>query len=204
MTWSGILLFTGIYLMAVATPGPGMAAVIARVMANGTKGIAPFLAGYVAGDLLWFTLAATGLALVAQTYAPIFVGIKYAGAAYLLYMAWRIWNAPVRAADVTALVSRESALQTFLGSLALTLGNPKVIVFFLSIMPLAVDIADMQPMVFAELALVITFTMTPVLLVYTLLADRARRLFRSQGALKAINRGTAGAMAGVAFTIAVR
>jgi threonine/homoserine/homoserine lactone efflux protein len=204
MTWSGILLFAGIYLMAVATPGPGMAAVIARVMANGTKGIAPFLAGYIVGDLVWFTVAATGLALVAQTYATVFVVIKYAGAAYLLYLAWKIFNTPVRTADVAAVVSRESALQTFLGSLALTLGNPKVIVFFLSIMPLAVEMADMRPMVFAELALVIIFTMTPVLLVYTLLAERARRLFRSERALKAINRGTAGAMAGVAVAIAVR
>jgi threonine/homoserine/homoserine lactone efflux protein len=119
-------------------------------------------------------------------------------------MAWKIWTAPVSAGDVRELRAGAGPLASFLGSLSLTLGNPKVIVFFLSIMPLVVDPAAMSPLVFAELAAVIVLVITPVLAGTLALADRARRVFTSEAALRRINRGTAGIMAGAAVLIASR
>lgn len=205
MDLTALLLFAGIYFVAVASPGPGIAAVIARGLGRGLAGGPAFIAGFVVGDLIWFAVAATGLAVIATTYAPLFVAIKYAGCAYLLWLAWRIWHAPVEPAPAAdGSLARETGLGAFLGSLALTLGNPKVIVFFLSIMPLVVDIERMTTLVFVELAAVIVLVITPVMGAALLLADRARLLFQSRLAVRRMNRATAGMMAGVAAFIAAR
>src|SRR5688572_6487571 len=98
VSFYGLLIFSSVYLLAVATPGPGVAAIIARSLARGTQGAVAFIAGFLIGDLIWFALAATGLAALAQTAQTLFVVVKYAGAAYLLYLAYRLWTAPASAA----------------------------------------------------------------------------------------------------------
>lgn len=204
MTLSALLLFAGIYFLAVASPGPGLAAVVARGLGQGMAAGPAFIAGFVVGDLIWFAVAATGLAALAQTFEAVFIAIRYAGCAYLCYLAYRIWTAPVRAADVAAATARVRAWPSFLGSLSLTLGNPKVIVFFLSIMPLVIDPQAITPFVFIEMAVVIVLVITPVMATALILAERARRVFTSENALRRINRSTAAVMAGVAGVIAAR
>jgi threonine/homoserine/homoserine lactone efflux protein len=204
MTLASLLLFASVYFVAIASPGPGMAAVVARGLGQGMAAAPAFIAGFVLGDLIWFTVAATGLAVIARQFEMLFLAIKYAGCAYLLYVAWRIWTAPVAAADVAADRAKVRAWPSFLGALSLTLGNPKVIVFFLSLMPLVVDVKSITPLVFAEMAAVIVLVFTPVLAGTLFLADRARRVFTSETALRRINRGTAGVMAGAAALIAAK
>jgi threonine/homoserine/homoserine lactone efflux protein len=204
MDIAGLLLFASVYFVAVASPGPGMAAVVARGLGQGMAAAPAFVAGFVIGDLVWFTIAATGLSVIASRFETLFLIIKYAGCAYLLWMAWKIWTAPVTPADPEAAKQRVRALPSFLGSLSLTLGNPKVVVFFLSIMPLVVDVKSMSPLVFAEMAVVIVAVIAPVMTLALWLADRARRVFTSERALRRINRGTAAIMGGAAVVIATR
>jgi hypothetical protein len=61
---SSLALFAAIYAVAVASPGPGIAALVARVLSRGTGGMPAFVAGFVVGDLAWFAVAAKGFALV--------------------------------------------------------------------------------------------------------------------------------------------
>jgi len=204
MDLAPLLLFAGVYFAAVASPGPGLAAVVARGLGQGLAAGPAFVAGFVVGDLIWFTVAATGLGVLARSFDMLFLAIKYAGCAYLLYMAWRIWTAPVKAAQIEAATMKVRAWPSFLGALSLTLGNPKVIVFFLSIMPLVIDPKAITPLVFVEMAAVIVLVITPVMAGALVLADRARRVFTSETALRRINRATAGVMAGAAALIAAR
>ena len=140
MTATGFLLFAATYVLAVATPGPGIAALVARVLARGTSGIWAAIAGMVAGDLVWLTFAATGLAVIAQTYAPLLVAIRIAGALYLLFIAWKLWTAPLAVAFGGGAGKPETPWRMFLSSASLTLGNPKVIVFFVALLPALVDL----------------------------------------------------------------
>lgn len=204
MTLSGLLLFAGIYFVAVASPGPGIAMIVARGLAKGLHGLPWFIAGFVVGDLALMTLAVSGLAIIAKTFETAFLIIRYFGAAYLLYLAWKIWHAPVAASDVATNSLRERPLAAFMSSFSLTLGNPKPIVFFLSIMPLAVDMREITLLIYAELVVTVVLVITPVLVTTAILADRARRIFRSERALKNLNRGTAGIMAGTAIAVATR
>src|SRR5215813_2435906 len=122
MTLTGLLLFSAAYATAVISPGPGVAALVARVLARGLRGAPAFIAGFLVGDLIWFTLAATGLALLAQIFAIVFVVVKYVGAIYLLYLAWRLWTAPPAAGEPAEIGRGERPARLFFGSLSLTLG----------------------------------------------------------------------------------
>ena len=201
---AGLLAFAAIYLVAVASPGPGIALVVARSLGRGLHGLPWFVAGFVVGDLILFALAAGGLAFVAHSFEGLFTAVRLIGAAYLAYLAWRLWNAPV-VADTSAVAAlRESPLQAFLSSLSLTLGNPKAIIFFLSVMPLVVDLARVDPSAFAAMAAIMVLVFAPVLVLTALMADRARRLLRSPRALRRLNRGTATVMVGAAIAVATR
>jgi threonine/homoserine/homoserine lactone efflux protein len=202
----GLLIFSSIYLLAVATPGPGVAAVIARSLARGTQGAMAFIAGFLIGDLIWFAVAATGLAALAQTAQMVFVVIKYAGALYLLYLAYRLWTAPPANVDDQALPvdTGQKPYQLFLGSLALTLANPKTAIFFLALLPTVVRLEDLTVAGFLEIVAVISIGLPLVLGGYVLLAARARTIFRSERAVRRMNRGTGAAMACAAVAVATR
>ncbi|MBN8533311.1 MAG: LysE family translocator [Rhizobiales bacterium] len=204
MSLTAFLLFLSVYAIAVATPGPGVAAVVARTFARGTAGAFPFVLGFVVGDLIWFGVAAAGLSVIAKSFAPLFVTIKYAGCAYLIWLAFQLWRAEPVLLDEGAEPPAESAITAFLGSLFLTLGNPKVMIFFLSIMPLVVKPEEISWAVALELAVVIAVVISSIMLGYIALANRARQLFRSKRAIGLIQKANAGVLAGAAAAIATR
>ena len=204
MSFSSLLIFAAVYLAATASPGPGIAALVARVLGKGLHGIAPFIAGYVAGDLIWLTLAASGLEVLAHQFAVLFIAIKYCGVAYLSYLAWAMWRAPAGAGAASLVADSPRAWRLFLGTLTLTLGNPKVIVFFLSIMPLVVDLNDASVGVLVEIAATCVLVLSSVLTVYAVAANRARAMFASARAMRIVNRGAASIMAGAALAVATR
>jgi len=204
MTLTGLLVFAGVYAVAVATPGPGIALIVARAMARGRANLAPFIAGFVLGDVVLFLLAASGLALVAHTFEYGFALIRYAGAAYLCVMAWKIWTAEPVVAEAAAGEMRERPAGAFLSSFLLTLGNPKPILFFMSIMPLVVDMRTLDLARALQVMVVIVLVIAPILTGFALAADGARRVFRSPLAIRRINRTTAGVMAGAALAMAAR
>ena len=104
------------------------------------NGAVAFTAGVALGDVVWLTVAILGLAVVAQTFQGVFLAIKYAGVAYLLYLAWKLWTAPVESRDVAADTSDVKPVRLFLAGLAVTLGNPKVMVFYLALLPNIIDL----------------------------------------------------------------
>lgn len=66
MDLASLLVFTGALSVAAASPGPGIAAIVARVLGGGMKGAIAFTAGVALGDVVWLTFAVLGLAVVAQ------------------------------------------------------------------------------------------------------------------------------------------
>lgn len=205
MSWYGLISFCAVYLAAVATPGPGVTAVIARSVAQGHSGAVPFLGGFVVGDLLWFSAAALGLGALAHSVPGVFVVVKYAGAAYLLFLACKLWLS----SGATMLQLEDAGLEqtrwyAFIGSLTLTLGNPKPMIFFLALLPTVVPLEQLDAAGFAEIAFAIALIQTLVLGAYVLAASRARRMFRSPRASKLLNRGSGTLMAAAAVAVAAR
>jgi threonine/homoserine/homoserine lactone efflux protein len=204
MTLHGIALFCLVYLVATATPGPGIAAIIARVLGKGPAGIWAYIAGFVLADLIWFTLAATGMAVLAQTAHTLFLVVKYIGAAYLVYIAYRMWTDPVVPVAENRDATPTSALRSLLAGITLTMGNPKVMIFFLALLPTVIDLSAVGVTEYLQIAAAMCVILTSVLSAYALAAMRTRQLFKNPRALRWLNRGTGTIMAGAAVTVATR
>lgn len=205
MSWYGLVTFCAVYALAVATPGPGVAAVIARGLARGPQGAAAFIAGFVVGDLTWLFGAALGLSALARTAHSVFAVIKYAGAAYLLFLAYRLWTAPARRLDsIGPADTVQRPLASFLGSLSLTLGNPKTMIFFVALLPSVVNLESLRPMGYVEIAAAIAVILPAILGTYVLAAARARVWFQSPRANQLLNRGSGTLMAAAAVAVATR
>lgn len=204
MTLAGLLVFAAAYALAVASPGPGIAAVVGQVLGRGIRTAPALVAGILIGDLIWFTCAALGLAALAQAYAGIFLAIKWVGVAYLAFLAWKMWTSPVDALQASADRKDISHVQLFISGLSLTLGNPKAIAFFMALLPAIVDLGQLSVAGFAEVALLIAIILPAVLMGYAFFAHAARGVFRSPRALKTLNRVSGTAIAGAAAVIAVR
>jgi threonine/homoserine/homoserine lactone efflux protein len=204
MDLAGLLLFSSALFIAAASPGPGIAAIVARVLGRGPKEAVAFSAGVALGDVVWLTFAILGLAALAQAFHGVFLVVKYVGAAYLLYIAYRIWTAPAVAQDIKAEADAEHPAKLLLGGLALTLGNPKTMVFYLALLPTFLDLTRITMLGFAELVLATLTVLGVVFAGYIVLAARARRLFTSPRAIRILNRTTGTVMAGAAAAIAAR
>ena len=193
--------FTVAYAIAVLVPGPGVAAVVARALGGGFRAAFPMVLGILAGDLVYLVFAAFGLAAIAMHFGALFTVVRFAGAAYLLYIAWKFWTAKPGAEQIGPR-AEEHWSRTFLAGLSLTLGNPKTIVFYLALLPTVVPLDRMTVIGFAELTAIVVVVLLLIGCGYAALAAGAREFFKSQKALRVLNR-TAGAMMAAAAGLVV-
>jgi threonine/homoserine/homoserine lactone efflux protein len=184
MTLSGLLVFAMALLVAAGSPGPSIAALVARVLTNGFRDVLPFLAAMWLGDALWLTCAVAGLA-------------------YLLFLAGKMWFAPA-SVEEGRLPSGQSPLRMFAAGLTVTIGNPKIIVFYLALLPTIVDLSHVGPGAWFVLTLTMLSVLMTVDFAWALLAVRARKLLTSRRAVKIANRASATMMTGAAAAIATR
>jgi threonine/homoserine/homoserine lactone efflux protein len=204
MSLYGFVAFCTVYLLAVATPGPGVAAVLTRSLAHGMRGAPAFITGFLIGDLMWFAGASAGLAALAQTAQTVFLVVRYAGALYLLYLAYRLWTAPIQPLEAGDIHTSQRPWRLFLGSLSLTLGNPKPMIFFVALLPTVVHLRALHFADYLLIAMAITIILPLVLGGYALAASRARRFFLKPSSIRLLNRGAGTAMAGAALVVAAQ
>jgi len=202
VSWEALAAFAVIFAAFCAAPGPAVAAVLARVMAQGSAGMVWFVSGLMLGDVLWFLVAVFGLAALAALIQPVFFVLKYLGAAYLLYLAWKLWNAPATAAPT--LPVRGQGLKLFRGGLLLTMGNPKTMLFYLAVLPALIDLPSLTTTGLLEITAAIVVVFAAVFTAIVVLAAHVRRLFTSPRAVRIVNRTSGVAMAGAAAVLAVR
>jgi threonine/homoserine/homoserine lactone efflux protein len=198
-----LLIFAGALFVASGSPGPSIAALVSRVIARGIAGVLPFLAAMWIGEAIWLSLAVFGLAYVAQTFHFAFTVLKWAGVAYLAFLAWKMWTAPAAVAE-GELPKADAPLKLFFAGMAVTLGNPKIMMFYLALLPTIVDLARVTLVGWAELTLTMVAVLVTVDVGWAVAAAQARRLLRSSRAVRLANRLSAGTMAGAAAAIAAR
>ena len=203
MSLTTLLIFAGALLMAAGSPGPSIAALVARVLSRGPRDVLPFLAAMWIGEGIWLTCAVAGLAAVAETFHAAFVVIKWLGVAYLLYLAWKMWFAPAGDGEAE-LPEARSGIKLFLAGLTVTLGNPKIMMFYVALLPAIIDLGAVTVLGWAELVATMFVVLVVIDLAWVLLASRARLFLRSPRAVRIANRISAGTMAGAAAAIAAR
>jgi threonine/homoserine/homoserine lactone efflux protein len=203
MTLASLLVFAAALFVAAGSPGPSIAALVARVLSKGWRDVLPFLAAMWVGEAVWLTFAVAGLSALAESYHLVFVAIKWIGVAYLLMLAWKMWTASP-STEGGALPESRTALRMFLAGLAVTLGNPKIMMFYVALLPSIIDLNGVTLAGWAELVAAMFLVLLTVDLAWALLADKARLFLKSPRAVKFANRLSAGTMAGAAAAIATR
>ena len=204
LDWHGIAVFAIAYALVVISPGPGLASFVGQILGHGIKAAPAQALGIYAGDIVWFTLAATGLAALASAFSGLFMVLKWVGAAYLLYLAFKMWTSQPQQLNAAADRGPMSHWNLFVSSLMVTLSNPKAIVFYLAVLPAIVNLGHLSLKDYAIGLSLIGFILFTVLAVYAVAAHAARGFFRSPGAMKALNRVSGTAIAGAALVIAAR
>lgn len=199
-----LVIFAGALLVAAASPGPGVAAITARVLGRGMQGAFAFTAGVATADIVWLTVAALGLTAIAQTFTGAFLLIKYAGAAYLLYLAWRMWTAPAVVHDLSSKQPDAKPVRLYLTGLAVNLSNPKAALFYLALLPTIVKTATINWLGWLELMIVTLAVLAVVFGGYIMLAARTRALFTTPRVMRLVNRGSGALMASAAAAVASR
>ncbi len=195
MTIFSILgLAAAMFLLAI-TPGPGVFATVSKALSSGFKHAVPVVMGIVAGDLIFLLLAIFGLSLIAETFSGLFTLIKYLGGGYLVWLGIRLWRSNPSKIDITE-PNSQSKKYSFLGGLSITLGNPKVILFYLGFLPTFVDLKVLSSLDVAIVAFVVSLVLGSVMLFYAFTASRARQLFKSESAQTKMNRIAGSVMIG--------
>lgn len=160
--------------------------------------------GILLGDLVYLAFALFGLAAIATYFGPVFVVIRWAGALYLLYIAWKFWTAKPGAEQLGP-KRGESKLRTFASGFALTMGNPKTIVFYLALLPTVVPLdRPITALGATELTTIVVVVLLAIGSGYAALAALARELFTSAKAIRRMNKTAGAIMAGAAAFVVAR
>jgi threonine/homoserine/homoserine lactone efflux protein len=131
-----LLAFIGVSLLVVCTPGPDTALVIRNVMVGGRRGGIATAAGCAAGQLVWALATGLGLAALLAASATLFEAVRLAGALYLIVLGGlTIWQAIVGGNPAAGPADEPSRRLAWLQGLASNLTNPKMAVFFPSLLP---------------------------------------------------------------------
>ena len=136
--------FLGLSAVVIITPGQDTALTIRNSLLGGFRGGAATAAGVAVGQLAWTLAASAGVAAILVASEPLFLAIRLAGAAYLIYLGARSLASAVRGAPTASVRARRAARlgarAGFRQGLLSNLGNPKMAIFFSSLLPQFVPI----------------------------------------------------------------
>jgi threonine/homoserine/homoserine lactone efflux protein len=203
MSFFSLLTFAAAMFLLAAAPGPGVFATVARALASGFSHAAVLVLGIVLGDLIFLLLAVYGLSAMAEILGSFFTVIKYGGGLYLLWLGFNIWRSSPKTTSV-AEIQELSWTKNFISGLAVTLANPKVILFYLGFLPTFVDLVSLTHLDVLAISIVVTVVLGNVLLSYAWAASKAGQLFKNKKTLSVINKCAGGVMMIAGCTILLK
>lgn len=198
MSFEGaVTFFVAIFVFSV-TPGPGVFAIIARALVNGSRSCLALALGMVASDLIYLLLACFGLATIAENWSEVFIVIRYVGAAYLIYLGYKMFKA--LPATKGAIESGEfeakgsSNVSKFIQGFLISASNPKVILFYIAFLPTFIDLTALRAEDIALISVLSSIALTMGLMLIAYSASRAAAMLKTPAAHKRLNRGAGGIM----------
>ncbi len=203
MSLVSLLAFSGAMLLLAVTPGPGVFAVVARAMASGFKHSAVLTIGIIMGDLVFLLMAIYGLTAVARNLSGLFLVIRYLGAAYLIYLGMNLWRRKAAAMPYQD-VRNFSFRSDLMTGLLITLGNPKVILFYLGFLPTFVDVTALTGKDVCTVASLVTLVLGSTMLAYGYVAASLSRRFQCTKFQQVMHRSSGGVMIATGVVLAAK
>ena len=180
-------LYAGALLILFLTPGPVWVALTARALSGGFHAAWPLALGVVVGDVLWPLLAILGVTWIVSVFSGFMTVLRWvASLTFLVMGALLIRNADKSIATDSRL-TRPGMWAGFLAGVAVILGNPKAILFYMGVLP---GFFDLTRLTWPDIAAICFLSLIVPLIGNLCLAvflDRARRLLTSQTALRRTN-----------------
>lgn len=201
---AAITFFITIFLFGV-TPGPGIFAILARALTSGANSCFSLVFGITVSDISYLIMATLGLATIAENWSGLFTIIRFAGAAYLLYLGWKMWTAPIdtRLKDTTNEVAG-SWLSGFIQGFLISASNPKVILFYIAFLPTFMDLSVLSQKDILLTSVLTLFALMSGLMLVAFSAASARKKFQSEQGMKRLNRTAGGMMMGAGIFLAFK
>ncbi len=184
---AAIVFFITIFIFSV-TPGPGVFAILAKSLSEGAWPCLAISAGMAISDLAYLILAIYGLAAIAEQWGGLFTLIRVVGAIYLVYLGWKLWRSRVEYIERENRSSRGKNMAGFAQGFLISASNPKVILFYIAFLPSFIDLSSLDT---RDILLVSILTFSGIflgLLTIAAGASWARLYFRSEKAMKGLNR----------------
>ncbi|EXS40882.1 lysE type translocator family protein [Acinetobacter baumannii 44839_9] len=141
--------------------------------------------------LIQIMIVAAGVGVLFATPPLVFQAVKWFGVAYLLYLAYLQWTAPVKDIEIQHEKKDKSVSALLLNGFVVNISNPKAIVFLLAVLPQFLDLSKPQWIQYLIMAATMVTIDLIVMAGYTGLASKVLRLLRSPKQQKYLNRGFA-------------
>ena len=130
-----LLAFLGVAIVVIVTPGQDTALTVRNTLGGGRSAGVRTAIGVVCGQAVWAVAASAGVAALLVASEPAFVALKYAGAAYLVFLGAQSLIAAVRRREPAHVARAARAGHELRQGLLSNLANPKMAVFFTSLLP---------------------------------------------------------------------
>jgi threonine/homoserine/homoserine lactone efflux protein len=202
-----LLAFLGISVLVIVTPGPDTAVTIRNTLASGRAGGMATACGVATGQAIWALATSIGIVALLVASEPMFLAVKYAGAAYLVWLGLQSLRAAFRptmnrrAAQVPA--TRPLAPRAaFVQGMVSDLGNPKMAAFFTSLLPQFAPSGDASFAGLAALGLLFSLMTLLWLTGYALMIARIGNVLRRPAIRRALEGITGAALIGLGLKLA--
>ncbi len=197
-TW---LAFVAASAVLLVIPGPTILLVISYGLGQGWRAALPSAVGVALGDFTAMTLSMLGIGVLLAASATLFTTLKFVGAAYLIWLGFKLWRAG-GSLGAQPRSDTSSSLKMVGHAWLITALNPKSITFFVAFLPQFIDQrADFwtQMLIFETTFLALAFANA---LTYGLIASRARKLVSNERAIGVFNKVGGGLLIGAGVATA--
>lgn len=205
MTLHSWLIYLTLVIVATSSPGPAVLFIVTNATLHGWRKAAFAALGNITGLFCLGIIAITGLGTILKTSEVVFTVIKYAGAAYLIYLGFKMIFQ--KGLDVAAInnhmISTDiSSRKLYFRAMGVALSNPKAIVFLTALFPQFVNIdAALIPQFSILIATLMVFSFS-FLMSYALLAHKAKIWISKPNRIKAVNRTSGSIFVGFGILLA--
>lgn len=203
MDFLAFLAFSGSLFIFMASPGPGLFAVVARALGSGFSHAFSMSLGMVLGDLVFLLMAIFGLNAIAHIMGDIFVVVKYIGGFYLIYLGIKIFRTKPSLESIKS-SSSTSFVKDFISGFLICISNPKVILFYLGFLPTFVNLSTLTSGDIFLVSSLVVVILTIVLGSYSYFAARARKVIKKPRTQTIMNRFAGSVMVGAGTALILK
>lgn len=205
---TSLLAFLGISALVIVTPGPDTAMTVRNALLGGRRGGLFTALGVSTGQTIWALATSAGLVAILLASETLFAAIKYAGAAYLVWLGAQALIAALRrdggagGPATRGPARRLAAAAAFRQGVISDLGNPKMAAFFTSLLPQFAPAGDGAFLALAALGLVFSAMTFAWLAAYSIAVARAGDLLRRSAVRRWIEGVTGAVLVALGLRIA--